>query len=60
MRVTAAFSRLLKLDGVHVTGVEFLPGWVVVTVRLRRRRLECPLCGWSTRARYDTRPVSSW
>lgn len=60
MRVTAAFKRLLKLDGVHVTGVEFLPGRVVVTVRLRRRRLECPLCGWSTKARYDTRPASSW
>lgn len=60
MRVTAAFKRLLKLDGVHVTDVAFLPGRVVVTVRLRRRRLHCPLCGFSTSARYDTRPVSSW
>ena len=32
---------------------------VVVEVGLRRKRLACPLCGFTTRARYDTRPVSS-
>ena len=31
---------------------------VVVEVGLRRKRLACPLCGFTTRARYDTRPVS--
>ena len=59
MRVTTAFNRLLDLDGVNVARVEFEPGAVVVTVALRRRRLVCPECGWSTRARYDERPVDS-
>ena len=31
---------------------------VVVEVGLRRKHLTCPLCGFTTRARYDTRPVS--
>lgn len=60
MRVTAAFSRLLRLPGVWVRRVAFEPTTVVVTVALRRRRrLTCPLCPYSTRARYDTRPVPS-
>lgn len=59
MRVTTAFNRLLDLDGVDVARVEFEPAAVVVTVALRRRRLVCPVCGWSTRARYDERPVDS-
>src|SRR5665811_1707030 len=34
---------------------------VVVTVRLRSRRLACPLCRFTTKARYDLRTVaSSW
>ena len=59
MRVTTAFNRLLDLDGVNVTRVEFDPDAVVVTVALRRRRLVCPVCGWSTSSRYDSRPVDS-
>ena len=59
MRVTTAFNRLLDLDGVNVTRVEFEPAAVVVTVALRRRRLHCPECGWSAGARYDKRPVDS-
>ena len=59
MRVTTAFKRLLDLPGVNVTDVEFTATAVVVTVGLRRRRLECPDCGYSTRARYDSRPVDS-
>jgi transposase len=59
VRVTAAFSRLLRLEGVWVTTVEFKPGIVVVWVALRRKRLRCPLCDYSTRARRDTRPVDS-
>ena len=59
MRVTTAFKRLLNLSGVTVAGVAFHPGRVVVTVRLRSRRLHCPNCEHSTKARYDTRPVSS-
>lgn len=59
MRVTTAFNRLLDLDGVNVTGVEFEADVVVATVALRRRSLLCPVCGYSTRHRYDTRPVHS-
>lgn len=59
MRVNAAFSRLLRLEGVWVRAVRFEPDRVVVEVALRRQRLLCPLCGHSTRARRDTRPVNS-
>ena len=59
MRVTTAFKRLVRLDDVNVTAVEFLPAMVVVTVALRRRRLLCPHCSHKTRYRYDTRPVPS-
>lgn len=59
MRVTTAFKRLLRLDGVNVTAVEFLPAMVVVTVALRRRRLVCGHCGHKTSSRYDIRPVES-
>lgn len=59
MRATTAFKRLMDLPGVTVTDVDFQPARVVVTVRLRSRKLHCPECGFTTRARYDTRPVSS-
>jgi transposase len=59
VRVTTAFKRLLRLDGVHVTDVEFLASVVRVTITLRRRRLVCGHCGYKTRFRYDTRPVAS-
>lgn len=48
MRVTRAFSLLLCLPGVWVRSVLFGNGIVVVTVVLRRRRLICPRCGYST------------
>lgn len=59
MRVTAAFSRLLRLKGVWVRGVRFEPDRVVVEVALCRRRLVCPECAFSTPHRHDVRPVSS-
>jgi transposase len=59
VRVTTAFSRLLRLPGVGVRKVRFEPGRVVVEVALKRRRLQCPLCEFSTRARKDTRPENS-
>ena len=59
MRVTAAFSRLLRLEGVWVKGVRFEPDRVIVRVALRRRRLVCPECSFSTPHRHDIRPVSS-
>lgn len=60
MRVTTAFNHLLRLPGAGVRGVRFEPDRVVVTVALRRRRrLHCPECSFSARARYDTRDVDS-
>lgn len=59
MRVTTAFKRLLCLSGITVSGVEFGASTVVVTVRLTTAKLQCPLCVFTTRARYDRRPVSS-
>lgn len=55
MRVTTAFSRLLRLEGVNVTGVVFGLNLISVTVALKRRRLVCPHCGHTTGSRYDTR-----
>ena len=51
MRVTAAFSRLLDLSGVWVKQVRFEPDQVVVWVALRRKKLVCPKCSYSTMAR---------
>jgi transposase len=59
VRVTAAFSRLLRLPEVWVRKVRFEPGRVVVEVALKRRLLRCPVCSYSTRARKDKRPVDS-
>jgi transposase len=61
MRVCAAFSRLLRLRGVWVRSVEFEADRVVVTVALRRRRLLCPECGYSTPYRENKQlHDSSW
>ena len=51
MRVTTAFCRLLRLEGVRVTSVVFAADRVLVSVALRRRRLVCPCCSFSTRHR---------
>ena len=48
MRVATAFNRLLDLQGAWVRKVSFEPGRVVVTVALKRRRLQCPKCSYST------------
>lgn len=61
VRVTTAFNRLLRLEGVNVTDVVFGMSTITVTVGLRRRRLLCPHCGHATGSRYDTRPCpSAW
>ncbi len=39
--------------------VDTIEGVLIAHVRLRRRRLACPECGFTTRARYDTRVVDS-
>ena len=59
MRVNAGFSRLLRLDGVWVRGVQFSATQVVVSVALRRRRLVCPLCSFSTPHRHNQQSVES-
>jgi len=59
VRVTTAFSRLLRLPGVWVRKVRFEPDRVVVEVALCRRRLICPRCGYSTVARKDRRRQDS-
>lgn len=61
MRVTTAFKRLLRLGAVNVRSVEFGSSMVTITVALRRRRLVCPHCRFSTSACVDVRPgMSSW
>ena len=59
MRVTAAFNRMLALPGTTVREVWFEPAQITVTVALRRRRLVCADCSYSTPARYDTRTVDA-
>ncbi len=58
MRVTTAFNRLLRLDGATVAAVEIGEGEVIVDVRRRRRRVECP-CGHTSRSFYD-RTIRRW
>jgi transposase len=61
VRDTAVFNHLLALPGVWVIAVEFGAVEVVVDVRLRRRRLVCPHCGWSTKARHNVQSEpSTW
>jgi transposase len=60
VRATTLLNNLLDLPGIAVQGVSLpSPDQMVVAVALRRQRLECPECGWSTRAHYDRRPVDS-
>jgi transposase len=61
VRAATLLNRLLDLPGIRVEGVS-LPGEgrLVLDVALRRRALTCPLCGWRTRNRYDTRQSPSW
>jgi transposase len=49
VRVTTAFNRLLRLPGAVVTEVSFGGEGVIVTVRLRRRRRVCSVCGQTGR-----------
>jgi transposase len=60
MRVSTAIKRLLRLPGVTVIGVAFKEKEVEVTVALRQRRLRCPECTYTTKARYDSRQEESF
>jgi transposase len=61
VRASTLLNAVLDLPGVRVSDAAVVEGELRVTVRLRRRRLVCPLCRFTTRHRYDTREVdSSW
>jgi transposase len=63
VRATTLLNKLLNLPGIAVRGVSLPaePGHpLVVDVALRRQLLTCPLCPYTTRYRYDTRPEPSW
>jgi len=55
VRVTTAFNRLLRLPGAAVTDVSFGAEGVIVTVRLRRRRRVCSVCGQLSGSIHDRR-----
>src|SRR2546422_1090205 len=54
MRVSAAFNRLLGLEGATVEAVAFRQEGIVVSVRLRGRRRVCSRCGQLVAVTYDT------
>ncbi len=58
MRVTTAFNRMLGIAGASVASVTFTPEGIVIGLRRRRRRPQCP-CGWKGRAVYD-RSIRRW
>lgn len=61
MRASTLLNAVLELRGVRVGDAVVVDGELRVTVTLRRRRLACPQCSFTTRHRYDTREVdSSW
>jgi len=63
VRASTLLNRLLDLPGIAVRRVS-LPASrgtpLVVDVVLRARRLACPLCEFTTWARYDSRSELSW
>ncbi|MBV8943370.1 MAG: transposase [Solirubrobacterales bacterium] len=59
VRVSRAFSRLLRLEGIWVRRVHSFSDRVVVVVALERRRLVCPLCSFSTPHRHNLQSVDS-
>jgi transposase len=60
VRVSRAFSLLLRLPGVWVRDVRFEPDRVIVLVALRRRLLICPDCAYSTPYRESEQAHDSW
>ena len=53
VRITTVFNKLLALQGALVRHVVFGAGAITVLVAKRARRLRCPYCRFSCRARYD-------
>ena len=59
MRVNTALNRLLAFPGAFVSGFRLSAEGVIVTVRLRRRRLACSGCGQVYRGMHD-RALRRW
>jgi transposase len=53
VRITTVFNKLLALQGALVRQVVFGTGAITVLVAKRTKRLRCPYCPFSCRARYD-------
>ena len=53
MRVTTALNNLLAFPGTSVTDVRVAGEGVIVSVRLRRRRMACSVCGQDYSAMHD-------
>jgi transposase len=49
VRASTAFKRLLRLAGASIVDVSFAAEGVIVTVKLRRRRRVCSVCGQTGR-----------
>jgi hypothetical protein len=60
VRVTTAFTRLLRLPGAAVINVSFGGEGVIVTVRLRRRRRVCGCCGQTSGLEIHDRRPKRW
>ena len=58
MRVSTAFNKMLAIPGAWVREITFSPTGVVVELRRRARRLQCP-CGTTFSGTYD-RSVRRW
>ena len=53
MRLTTLFNKLLKLQGLRVTGIRFEDEALVIQVRRRFQRLTCPACGTRVKGRFE-------
>ncbi len=56
MRITTVFNKLLALQGALVRRVSFGTTAITIEVEKRARKLRCPYCPFSCRARYDRKP----
>jgi len=59
MRVTTLLNKLLKLQGLWVTGLRFEGDALVIVVRRRFRLLTCPVCGMRVKGRFEEK-IRRW
>jgi len=59
VRVTTLLNKLLKLQGLWVTGVRFQDDGLVIVIRRRFRLLTCPECGTRVKGRFEEK-VRRW